>query len=539
MAIEDYIPNVFGSGMPSYIPGLLGQEETAALQKRANVQGLLGAALSLAQGMSPQGPRRSAAQNILGAIAGGLQAGQGAYQGAVQNYMTQQQLANAILQQRKAQMELQGRQAFAEKYPDLAPIAALSEAEAAKVAGERSLTSPLANIRREVFAGQSAAPATSMQAQPANITGAVGTPVVSAVPQGVVDVAPAGQENVLPAVPVVSNPANAQLIALQNRQRQLNEYAQRIQTDPTLPRSVIKDELDVVGKELTSINNQLSRVGAASYDFDLLRNTLPKSYEGRIAAIETAAMSGGMDIKDVQTTVNQLYKEADITTELQKNYQFAKNQGYKGTLAEFKRISAPQTNLNVGDKVLQGERAKAQSRAEESAINAQNAASDVSAIIDILRPYRGGALQDFAGSIGAYLPGTELEKLATAKQAAEAIRAKLAPTLRVEGSGATSDFEIKSFLSAIPSLFNTTEGRDLMATYAQRLADRSVAAADIRARLTEEGRYSIKNFQEELRKSGLDRVFSNEDIQRLRGKAPVAGGLSPEGQKAFEKYRPR
>lgn len=107
MAIEDYIPNVFGAGMPSYIPGLLGQEEAAALQKRANVQGLLGAALTLAQGMSSQGPRRSAAQNVLGAIAGGLQAGQGAYQGAVQNYMTQQQLANTQLQQRKGMIDLQ------------------------------------------------------------------------------------------------------------------------------------------------------------------------------------------------------------------------------------------------------------------------------------------------------------------------------------------------------------------------------------------------------------------------------------------------
>lgn len=109
MAIEDYIPNVFGQGMPSYIPGLLGQEEAAALQKRANVQGLLGAALSLAQGMSSQGPRRSAAQNILGAIAGGLQAGQGAYQGAVQNYQTQQQLLNAQLQQRKSMIDLQNQ----------------------------------------------------------------------------------------------------------------------------------------------------------------------------------------------------------------------------------------------------------------------------------------------------------------------------------------------------------------------------------------------------------------------------------------------
>lgn len=107
MAIEDYIPNIFGAGMPSYIPGLLGQEEATALQKRANVQGLLGAALSLAQGMSPQGAPRSAAQNIIGALAGGLQAGQGAYQGAVQNYLTQQQIAGNQLQQQKNLIDLQ------------------------------------------------------------------------------------------------------------------------------------------------------------------------------------------------------------------------------------------------------------------------------------------------------------------------------------------------------------------------------------------------------------------------------------------------
>jgi hypothetical protein len=204
---------------------------------------------------------------------------------------------------------------------------------------------------------------------------------------------------------------------------------------------------------------------------------------------------------------------------------------------EARRKVAPQTNINIGDKVMATERAKGVVRAEENAMNAQNAASDIAAITDILRPYRGGAFQDFAGSIGAYLPGTELEKLATAKQAAEAIRAKLAPTLRVEGSGATSDFEIKSFLSAIPSLFNTTEGRELMATYAQRLADRSSAAAEIKAELGD--KYTPTKFKEELKRRGLDRVFTNEDIQRLRGKAPIAGGLSPEGQKAFEKYRPR
>lgn len=142
MAIEDYIPNIFGAGMPSYIPGLLGQEEATALQKRANVQGLLGAALSLAQGMSPQGAPRSAAQNIIGALAGGLQAGQGAYQGALQNFQTQQQIA---LQQR----QMAGVQAMKQKYPDLADEFDTNPAGAFRIVSERE-----AALRRPTTVGE-------------------------------------------------------------------------------------------------------------------------------------------------------------------------------------------------------------------------------------------------------------------------------------------------------------------------------------------------------------------------------------------------
>jgi len=68
MALEDYIPNVFGQAPTGY-EGLLGADRTQALQKTANLQGLLGAASALAQGMSGQGTRRSALQNILGIAA--------------------------------------------------------------------------------------------------------------------------------------------------------------------------------------------------------------------------------------------------------------------------------------------------------------------------------------------------------------------------------------------------------------------------------------------------------------------------------------
>lgn len=107
MAIQDLTP--FGTA-PKFYEGLLGAEETAALQKRAQIQGLLGAGLALAKGMSAYGPPRSALQNILGSVAGGFEGAGGTYQQGLQNFQTQQQL-----QQLKLQRDQQLAQADAVK----------------------------------------------------------------------------------------------------------------------------------------------------------------------------------------------------------------------------------------------------------------------------------------------------------------------------------------------------------------------------------------------------------------------------------------
>ena len=101
MAIEDLTP--FGTA-PKFYEGLLGADETAALQKRAQIQGLLGAGLALAQGMSRGGAPRSALQNILGSVAGGFQAAGGAYEGGLKNFQTQQQIQQARIAQEQAKM---------------------------------------------------------------------------------------------------------------------------------------------------------------------------------------------------------------------------------------------------------------------------------------------------------------------------------------------------------------------------------------------------------------------------------------------------
>ena len=137
MALEDLTP--FGTA-PKFYEGLLGAEETAALQKKAQIQGLLGAGLALAKGMSSYGPPRSALQNILGAVAGGFESSGGTYQQGLQNYQTQQQLEQLKLKQQQTRNQITGIANAKAKYPDLAPLADIDPQEFVKAVAAREET---------------------------------------------------------------------------------------------------------------------------------------------------------------------------------------------------------------------------------------------------------------------------------------------------------------------------------------------------------------------------------------------------------------
>ena len=121
MAITDYIPNIFGSTPEAY-RGLLDAPEQAALEKRANIGGLLGFAGALAQGMSPQGYRRSAAQNILTALGAG-------YGAAGQTYESGLNQVSNVMKLAQAKRQISGLAAMRKAHPDLAYIADVSPDE--------------------------------------------------------------------------------------------------------------------------------------------------------------------------------------------------------------------------------------------------------------------------------------------------------------------------------------------------------------------------------------------------------------------------
>ena len=85
------------------------------------------------------------------------------------------------------------------------------------------------------------------------------------------------------------------------------------------------------------------------------------------------------------------------------------------------------------------------------------------------------ALGPFAESIGIDIEG--LDEM----QAYQAVTAAMAPSLRTPGSGAQSDFELRSFMQSLPSLGKTPGGNKLISDTLEALARHKQAAAGIAA----------------------------------------------------------
>ncbi len=318
MAWEDYIPNFFGGTMPSYLPGLLGEQESAALQQRAKVQGLLGAALTLAQGMSPSGPRRSAAQNILSSVAGGLSAGQGAYEGAAQNLMMQQKIAESMLERRKAQNILQAQEEIAKEDPALARLFALAPTQAAGVYGDL-LQSKMLERYRPTMATPQQPMAQPQIAPPMPSPTDTGEATAYPVPAPVMNAgeAPVQPTNVtigekmMPPVEVTAPKVNAiagNLDNLLSRRNYLQEFKANLIMSAPATQAVSK-KIEELDKGIEQFNKQISIASAASIDLDNLKKSAPAEFAPRIAALETGIYNESMNIKDAYDAVKDLQKD--------------------------------------------------------------------------------------------------------------------------------------------------------------------------------------------------------------------------------------
>jgi hypothetical protein len=108
---------------------------------------------------------------------------------------------------------------------------------------------------------------------------------------------------------------------------------------------------------------------------------------------------------------------------------------------------------------------------------------DIKNLTDIATRITTGKSAQITEALGPYAEmfGINIKDLPDL-QAYNAIVNKMAPTMRPPGSGATSDFDLRTYFNALPSLAKTPEGNAIIAQVAEAMHTHRVAAADIGSR---------------------------------------------------------
>jgi hypothetical protein len=168
-------------------------------------------------------------------------------------------------------------------------------------------------------------------------------------------------------------------------------------------------------------------------------------------------MTGALDPKTAVATAMQ--PAQDNSTALIQNYEYARSQGFEGSFDDFMSSGGGGgsiVNVNMADE-SQGALNKALSGAEgqtwATTLTQGNKAASITQDLQLLSEVMQYAPQGpLSGRIAEMFQG-----VSSAGDAAKSIIRRVAPTLRVEGSGATSDIEYNGMLQSLPSLLNQPE----------------------------------------------------------------------------------
>jgi len=281
MAITDYIPNVFGAN-PTMYQGLLGAEDAANLTKQSNIAGLLGAAATLATGMSRQGAPRSALQNVLGALAAGYGTAGQAYGASIEQMANAQKLAQTRIE---AQRIAQAQQAIDTLVKD--PRIANDPLKVAYIRANPNealkLYSEILPLQ-QVAAGQPTMQPT-MQPQVAPQGEAVGAPVEVTAPAG----------------------RGGQLLAQRN---ELMRQIQALSAPEFVGNERAMKTTESLSKRLDTVNKELDRSAVKGYDWSAVQRTVPPAFKGRVENLKQLAETGAISANDLSQRIQSLEKDA-------------------------------------------------------------------------------------------------------------------------------------------------------------------------------------------------------------------------------------
>lgn len=298
MAIEDYIPNIFGSTPQAY-QGLLTPQQSSALERRANIGGLLGSLSALAQGMSPQGYSRSPLQNIITALGAGYGAAGQTYESGIS------QLANLQkLQQSQAQIDainqLIQRPEIANDPMMVAYIRA-NPGEAIKYFAE------MAPIQRAITGTPTptAVPSVTTELPISQVMAqardrAEATTPMSKVPSGFFQ----DSAQMAPVTVEAAPGIDATLLARKNALIAQNDRLSDV------PSKLASERIERNNKQIEAIDKQLDRAAVSGFDFQGVEDLVPPQLKGRVASLRQAAETGAITMNDLTQRLQAIEKDA-------------------------------------------------------------------------------------------------------------------------------------------------------------------------------------------------------------------------------------
>lgn len=330
MAIEDILsglPNFFG-GVPVGFEGLLGTDQagldrTAALQRRANIGGLLASVGALAQGMSSEGARRSPLQNIVTALGAGYGAAGQTYESGLRNILAQQQFQTNLLTQQQAQARQAAIGSLLKEDPALATLLQIDPAEGVK---QLALRQQMQQLRR---------PPTAVPSQ-------VTTPAPASISAAPVPAAPSAIDSLL-----------AKRAEVEKDIEFLRDPARALIPNADKALKAAQDEYERLTKQI-SFESTANRV----VDIQKMRDAAPVLFKNEFDFLEAAARDRTLTPDQLATKTNDLNRRIQ---EYQKD-----EKAYERKLNDFTNEA-----VRVGRKVIPGKDPKDYTDRDYALINDQ------------------------------------------------------------------------------------------------------------------------------------------------------------------------
>jgi len=162
----------------------------------------------------------------------------------------------------------------------------------------------------------------------------------------------------------------------------------------------------------------------------------------------------------------------------------------QNAFAAYKKLSSPSTSnvFNLSDKGLDKIDSERVGEFSSAAASSRTFAQTASTVNTLLAGKGGGDLVKVGTGLAKDL-GLKSEQV-TANDLAQSLATRAAVGVRQPGSGSTSDIEFKAYMSSVPSLSNSEQGRALMAMGAEAFAKRNSLLSDKARELYKAGKYS-------------------------------------------------